>query len=49
MTLDPGLARIKLVVSNAEGDPILKHQFLSIWMTLNKPSIHEVASDRSHR
>ncbi len=43
VTLDPGLARIKLVVSDAAGTPILKHQFLSIWMSLNDPSIHEVA------
>ena len=43
VTLDPGLARIKLVVSDAAGGLILKHQFLSIWLTLKDPSIHEVA------
>jgi hypothetical protein len=42
VSLDPGLARIKLVVSDAAGTPILKHQFLSIWMSLNTPSIDEV-------
>jgi hypothetical protein len=43
VTLDAGLARIKLVVSDPDGNPILKHQFLSIWLTLKDPSIHEVA------
>jgi hypothetical protein len=43
VTLDPGLARIKLVVSDGDGKPILKHQFLSVWMSLNDPSIHEVS------
>ena len=49
VSLDPGLARIKLVVSNAAGTPILKHQFLSIWMSLNTPSIDEVGVSRSDR
>ena len=44
VSLDPGLARIQLVVSNPAGTPILKHQFLSIWMSLNTPSIDEVGS-----
>ena len=44
VSLDPGLARIQLVVSNLAGTPILKHQFLSIWMSLNTPSIDEVGS-----
>ena len=46
MTLDPGLARVKLVVSNEAGTPILKHQFLVIWLTIGTPAIDEVgASD----
>jgi hypothetical protein len=44
VSLDPGLARIKLVATNAAGDPILKHQFLAIWLSLADPSIHEVAA-----
>ncbi|MBN1527788.1 MAG: hypothetical protein JW895_01925 [Thermoleophilaceae bacterium] len=42
VSLEPGLARVKLVVSDESGTAILKHQFLSIWMSLNKPSIDEV-------
>jgi hypothetical protein len=42
VSLDPGLARIKLVATNAAGDPILKHQFLAIWLSLTDPSIDEV-------
>ncbi len=46
VTLDPGLARVKLVVSNEAGTPILKHQFLVIWLTIGTPAIDEVgASD----
>jgi hypothetical protein len=41
-SLEPGLARIKLVVSDEAGAPILKHQFLAVWMNLNTPSIDEV-------
>ena len=44
VSLEPGLARVKLVVSNEVGTPILKHQFLSIWMSLNTPLIDEVGS-----
>jgi hypothetical protein len=44
VSLEPGLARVKLVVSDEVGTPILKHQFLSIWMTLNNPSIDEVGA-----
>ena len=43
VTLDPGLARVKLVASD-EGTPILKHQFLVIWMSLGNPSIDEVGA-----
>ncbi len=42
VSLEPGLARIKLVVSDEAGTPVLKHQFLSIWMSLNTPAIDEV-------
>ena len=49
VTLDPGLARVKLVVTNDAGTPILKHQFLSIWMSLNNPAIDEVGVSRSDR
>ena len=49
VSLEPGLARVKLVVSNDSGTPILKHQFLSIWMSLNTPLIDEVGVDRSDR
>jgi hypothetical protein len=44
VSLDPGLARVKLVATNSLGDPILKHQFLVIWMSLVDPSIDEVGS-----
>jgi hypothetical protein len=44
VSLDPGLARVKLVATNALGDPILKHQFLVVWMSLTDPSIDEVGS-----
>jgi hypothetical protein len=43
-SLDPGLARVKLVATNAAGDPILKHQFLVIWLSLTDPSIDEVGA-----
>ncbi len=46
VTLDPGLARVKLVASNEAGTPILKHQFLVIWLSIGTPAIDEVgASD----
>jgi hypothetical protein len=44
VSLDPGLARVKLVVSNAIGSPVLKHQFLVIWMSLTDPAIDEVGA-----
>jgi hypothetical protein len=44
VALDPGLARIKLVATNAAGDPVLKHQFLAIWMSLTDPAIDEVGA-----
>ncbi len=57
IALDPGLARIELDVTDNAGvlglpslggpaDPVLKHQFLAGWMTLNDPSLTELgASD----
>lgn len=44
VTLDPGLARVKLVATDESGAPILKHQFLVIWMTLGDPKIDEVGA-----
>ena len=44
VSLEPGLARVKLVVSDEAGAPILKHQFLAVWMSLNTPSIDEVGA-----
>jgi hypothetical protein len=43
-SLGSGLARIKFVATNGSGEPILKHQFLAIWMTFNDPVIHEIAA-----
>lgn len=43
-SLEDGLARIKLVATNEAGDPVLKHQFLVIWLSLETPSIREVAA-----
>jgi hypothetical protein len=42
VSLDPGLARVKLVATNSLGDPVLKHQFLVVWMSLTDPAIDEV-------
>jgi hypothetical protein len=44
VSLDPGLARVKLVATDASGDPILKHQFLVVWMSLTDPAIDEVGA-----
>ncbi len=44
VSLEPGLARVKLVVADESGTAILKHQFLAIWMSLNTPSIDEVGA-----
>jgi hypothetical protein len=45
VSLDPGLARVKLVATNSLGDPVLKHQFLVIWMSLTDPAIDEVGTN----
>ncbi len=40
--LDPGLARIRAVVTNEEtGAIVFSHQFLVIWLTINKPTLSE--------
>jgi len=44
VSLDPGLARVKLVATDASGDPVLKHQFLVVWMSLTDPAIDEVGT-----
>lgn len=45
VTLDDGLARVKLVVSDEDGTPILKHQFLMIWLSLGDVAIDEVGAN----
>jgi hypothetical protein len=51
VSLYPGMARIELDVVGDVGQigydpasPLLKHQFLAGWMTLNKPSLKEMAA-----
>jgi hypothetical protein len=44
VSLDPGLARVKLVATDAAGLPVLKHQFLAVWMSLADPAIDEVGA-----
>lgn len=44
VTLGDGLARVKLVVTNEDRVPILKHQFLMIWLTIGDVSIDEVGA-----
>ena len=39
-----GLAQIKLVVSDRNGNPVLKHQFLAGWLALATPTTREVAA-----
>jgi hypothetical protein len=41
-SLNPGLARIRAVVTNAAGAIVFSHQFLVIWLTLNKPTLSEL-------
>jgi len=40
---DAGIAPVKLVVSH-DGDPVLKHQFLAIWMSQNDPVLSQLPS-----
>ncbi len=42
---DAGLARVKLVVSDRDHNPIVKHQFLMIWLTLGNVAIDEVGAN----
>ena len=44
VSLLAGLAQIKLVVSDRNGNPVLKHQFLAGWLSLVTPTIREVAA-----
>ncbi|HEY5141914.1 MAG TPA: hypothetical protein VII98_00260, partial [Solirubrobacteraceae bacterium] len=40
-----GLGRVKLVVSDGNHNPIVKHQFLMIWLTLGNVAIDEVGAN----
>jgi hypothetical protein len=42
---DAGLARVKLVVSDRYNVPIVKHQFLMIWLSLGGVAIDEVGAN----
>ncbi len=43
-SLNPGLSRIRLVVRNQDTDEIVfSHQFLVIWLTVNKPTLSEAS------
>jgi flagellar biosynthesis GTPase FlhF len=44
-SLIPGLGRIRAVVTNAAGTVVYSHQFLVIWLTLNKPTMTEVPAE----
>ncbi len=46
-SLDPGLARIKVDVRNYADpqEPVFSYQFLVIWLTANKPVLHEASVD----
>jgi flagellar biosynthesis GTPase FlhF len=47
-SLNPGLTRIRAVVKNDEdGEIVFSHQFLVIWLTANKPVLHEAATSAS--
>ncbi len=41
-SLNPGLARIRAVVTNSAGTVVFSHQFLAIWLTVNKPALTEL-------
>ncbi len=41
-SLNPGLARIRAVVTNSAGAVVFSHQFLVIWLTVNKPTLTEL-------
>jgi hypothetical protein len=40
-SLSPGLSRIRAVVTNDAGTIVFSHQFIVIWLTVNKPTISE--------
>lgn len=44
VSVKPGIAPIKLVVSGDNGIPVLTHQFQAAWLGLQTPAIHEVAA-----
>jgi len=47
-SLNPGLSRIRLVVkSDFTGEVVFSHQFLAVWMTANKPVLHEAGTTAS--
>ncbi len=47
-SLNPGLTRIRAVVKSDEtGEIVFSHQFLVIWLTVNKPVLHEAATSAS--
>ncbi len=41
-SLSPGLSRIRAVVTNSEGTIVYSHQFIVIWLTVNKPTLTEL-------
>ncbi len=43
-SLNPGLARIRAVVTNSAGGVVFSHQFLAIWLTTSKPVLTELPS-----
>ncbi len=47
-SLNPGLTRIRAVVkSDSTGEVVFSHQFLVIWLTANKPVLHEAGTSAS--
>jgi hypothetical protein len=47
-SLNPGLSRIRVDVRNQETDEIVySHQFLVIWLTVNKPTLSEAGTSGS--
>jgi hypothetical protein len=41
-SLNPGLGRIRAVVTNSAGVVVFSHQFIVIWLTVNKPTLTEL-------
>jgi hypothetical protein len=44
VSLNAGLAQVKLVVSDSYGNPKLKQQFLAGWLSLETPELREVSA-----